>query len=482
MMLSLLLCIGCFAGCGASKGGDEETEEIIEDELVLGDEDADDDDEGDVIEKTESTSNGGSNNGGSGSGSAVVGNGSAGNVNMDKNLAEKLKGTTVKVLWWKDFTATEKELIKKFEKETGMKVEYKYAANDAAPYTELIASAMAGKEGYDVAMFNYTSFPFRPLTTMQPMEKISNFKASDWDQEIVNAYKINGHTYGVNINGSNYSEYVVMYYNKSMFQRAKQKTPREYWEANNWNWDTFMDCAKNMTKKNSDGSITYGYVNLFAQSVSYWTAAGGTDFISYNPAKSQFTANIGNATLEKSLQQFLTIANRGYMDRTLPYGVDTFRKGDAAMFSCISFFMMKDVSGSFGNMKDEIDAVPFPMPKGQKQKTLMDASAFGILQGSKNPEGAIEFLKYFLNPSNYNKGGNFLNNNLKDTYAKISAMPKIIPYTAGVMNGAALADYSPMSQLICKSDLSQVKATLEKYKNQFNMSVEKANKKVKNTK
>ncbi len=488
IMLALALCLICFAGCGPK--AETKTTEIVEDTDFYEADDENESSEGGTTTssttskttkgdttvttpvdngKTDSKPSGGNKDITS---NDITGNGTAGTVKMDENLAKKLRGTTVKLLWWHDFTDTEKSVIKKFEKDTGMKVDYKFSSNDAEPYTELLASSMAGKEGYDVAMFNYTCFPGRPIKMMQPLEKFSNYKTSDWDDEIASAYKINGKRYGMNINGSNYSEYVVMYYNKTIFNKMKVKTPRQYWQAGNWNWDTFMECAKATTKK--DKSV-YGYVNLWAQSISYWTTTGGKDFISYDTNTSKFTSNIGNKTLSDSLTFFLTLTDKGYMDKTLPYGPDTFKAGKAAMFSCIAYQMFKDSNSRFDEMTDEIDAVPFPMPKGKQQVALMDASAFGILQGAKNPEGAIEFLKYFLDPRNYPKSDNFINANLKDTYGKVSQMKKLVPYTRGVLDGAGLVDYSPMSQLICKSDVGQVKATLEKYKSSYDISINKVN-------
>ena len=408
---------------------------------------------------------------------AVIGHGSAGNVQISKDLLKKLDGTTVKVLYWKDYTDEEKAVIKKFEDQTGMKIKTERAMHDEDPYTELIANKMASKAGFDVVMFNYKTFPGRPLTVMQPLNKISNFNVGDWDQDVVNAFKIKNNIYGVNINGSNNSEYDVMYFNETMFRNQGVATPRELYAAGNWNWDTFLDTAKKMTVKNSDGSTTYGYVNLHSGAVVYWTLSGGVDFISYDASNSTFKCNLGDATLKSSLEFYFNLAKNKVMDPTFPYGPDTFQQGKAAMFSCLVYHAMK-AGSQFKNMTDTLDIVPFPMPKGREDYLPVDASAFGVLQGAENPEGAIEFLKYFLDPKNFDKADMFINSNMLDTFGKCANMKKLVSYSRGVVDYAALTTFNDISQNLQQAGADQIDTVLAKYKSNFNLSVDKANKKI----
>lgn len=53
---------------------------------------------------------------------------------------------------------------------------------------------------------------------------------------------------------------MMLYFNKSMFERYDVKSPLEYFNEGNWNWDAFVTCMKAMTKDlDADGtSDTYG--------------------------------------------------------------------------------------------------------------------------------------------------------------------------------------------------------------------------------
>ena len=55
-----------------------------------------------------------------------------------------------------------------------------------------------------------------------------------------------GEIYG--IGGPHSTYFNVITYNYSLFQEYGEKTPREYWEEGTWDWKTFEEVAKRMTK------------------------------------------------------------------------------------------------------------------------------------------------------------------------------------------------------------------------------------------
>lgn len=393
-------------------------------------------------------------------------------------VAPNLKGTTVKVLWWQPLMDSEKKVIKEFENKTGMKVEVKNTTN-AGTYGEFISASLAAKEGFDIAMFNNIDFPGRPTNYFQPLNNIKGFDINDaaWDKAVMDTQKIKGNYYGVNINGSNHTEYICMFFNESMFKKRGVKTPREYWEAGNWNWDTFLDCAKAMTYK-ENGVQVYGYVNRGAGYITYWTQAAGTDFIKFDGNK--FTSNLSDAKLLETIKYYNEFGSKlKVMDSNTTWGIPSFRQGEAAMHSVISYAMRKDSSTKFNQMTDTIDAVPFPMPKGAKQVAIVDSTLFGVLKGAKNAEGAIQFLRYFLDPKNYNMSANFINKNLEKTFNELAKMDKKVSISSGVVNYAALVDFDNVCHNIALTSADQVTAKVKSYASNFDIAVNKANKAIK---
>ena len=161
------------------------------------------------------------------------------------------------------------------------------------------------------------------------------------------------------------------------------------------------------------------------------------------------------------------------------YGVPHFRSGESAMFSVISYAMFKESDTKFNQMADTIDAVPFPVPKGQKQVALVDSTLFGILKGAKNAEGAAHFLRYYLDPQNYNMSANFINKNLEKTFNDMAKMDKRVSISEGVVNGAAQVDFANVCHNIVLTDANQVTSKVKSYAPQFTIAVDKANKAVK---
>lgn len=464
LLMTLVMIVGVFAGCGSKE------EEYYSYYEYYEEEDTDTEDTNDTQSSDDAATDTNSNNTDSNKKPNKDDSGST-SIEVSKNL----KGTTVKMLFWRPLMDAEKKAIEKFEKETSIKVEVKNTPN-AGTYGELISSSLAAKEGYDIAMFNNIDFPGRPIQYMQPLNDIKGFDFKDaaWDISVMDTQKIGGKYYGVSAKGSLNSEYICMFFNETMFKDRGVKTPRQYWEEGNWNWDTFLECAKGMTYEDNGVQI-YGYSNRGTGYVTYWTQAAGTDFIKYDGSK--FTGNLSDTKLIDTLKYYNDLTYKYKVrDPENVYGVPDFRSGNAAMFSCITYPMRKDSDTKFNQMTDKIDAVPFPMPKGQKEVALIDSTLFGVLKGAKNPEGAAVFLRYFLDPANYDMSSYFINKNLEGTFNALSKMEKRVSISEGVVNYAALVDFANVCHNIALTSADQTASKLQSYKQNFDVAVQKANK------
>jgi multiple sugar transport system substrate-binding protein len=267
-----------------------------------------------------------------------------------------------------------------------------------------------------------------------------------------------------------------MYYNATMFKNRGVTTPRQLWEKGNWNWDTFLECAKAMTYK-ENGVQYHGYVNRGTGYMTYWLQAAGTDLVTYDGSK--FKSNLSDANVLNIIKYYNEFRTKHKVMSDETYGVDNFRQGQAAMFSVITYAMFKDSDTRFNQMTDTIDAVPFPMPKGKEEVALVDTALFGILKGAKNPEGAAHFLRYFLDPQNYNLSANFINKNLEKTFNALAKMNKRVSITEGVVNYGAQVDFANVCHNIVLTDAAQVTSKVKSYATNFDFAVNKANKAVK---
>jgi hypothetical protein len=119
------------------------------------------------------------------------------------------------------------------------------------------------------------------------------------------------------------------------------------------------------------------------------------------------------------------------------------------------------------------------MPKGQKEVAIVDSTLFGILKGAKNAEGAAHFLRYFLDPKNYDMSSNFINANMEETFNALSKMDKRVSLSQGVVNYAAQVDFANVCHNIVLTNADQVTSKIKSYEGNFDIAVKKANKAVK---
>lgn len=84
-----------------------------------------------------------------------------------------------------------------------------------------------------------------------------------------------GECYGFNQPWSGNS---LFYYNKTMFEEYGVKTPKEYYLEGNWNWETYIECMKAVTKDlDGDGKFdTYGTGTNYLSWVTFEEAEDGS--------------------------------------------------------------------------------------------------------------------------------------------------------------------------------------------------------------
>ena len=184
---------------------------------------------------------------------------------------------------------------------------------------------------------------------------------------------------------------VVISYNKTLFEEKGVKTPREYFEENNWNWDTFKEVAMKMTEdKDGDGTPeVYG----FGWWDSFWVqmlATNGTTGLVYDKDGSVKT----NYLSDEAQQTFEFIEDAYVKDKFIKKTdgdsfINDFKTGKLAM-TCEYGFAAKTAYES----EYEIDWAPLPSgPSAEEYSCGGSVNGFAIPSTSKNPEGAAAFAR-----------------------------------------------------------------------------------------
>ena len=142
-----------------------------------------------------------------------------------------------------------------------------YELVDSDLYYDKLTTAVAAKDSPDL-FYQIETFPkIVSVGLVQPLEDYIPADQKYLDQQSLNEGTWAGHIYSLYV--SNGVGRTYMKFNPDLFLERGVKTPREYFEENNWTWDTFRECAKAMT-----GNGIYG------ASSKQFAMFGGKDLIS----------------------------------------------------------------------------------------------------------------------------------------------------------------------------------------------------------
>lgn len=172
----------------------------------------------------------------------------------------KLGGEKLRFMYWGDTSEITiiKEMIAKFEKETGATVSAERAPS-GPPYMEKVLTQFAGGSAPDVLFVevnNFKEFASKGvLEDLTPyLAKDTTLKTTDFYKEIIDRFTVDKSLY---VLPRDIAPICCVYYNKKMFDESGVKYPKD-----SWNWNDLLATAKKFVKKDSNGVPTqYGFVD-----------------------------------------------------------------------------------------------------------------------------------------------------------------------------------------------------------------------------
>ena len=322
--------------------------------------------------------------------------------NSPYDVPEELKGTTVKFATWIDHTTTEASYaLSNFEKVTGIKVEW--VEIPQGTYLEKLASLVASGDAPDVYVENNNFFP-KTLTISKPLNEIKSIDMEDpiWDKGYFNFSTFNGKTYQCNTRNSVWQTVNLLFYNKKVFEENGLKTPDDYIAEDNWTLDSLTEMLREFC--DLDGNNSGG-----AMPTSFLAKAFGTDIVYMKDGK--FVSGLNDKNFNTVYSKTLEMIDDGLIGGSAA----AFMKGTNAIYATDSYGLKK--SGYFKGSDPEIYGyAPIPTNADVDSKVSSHYRAYGVLSGAKNPEGAGYFLRYFLDPYNYNWNDIFLDESAMEFY------------------------------------------------------------------
>jgi len=325
-----------------------------------------------------------------------------------------------------------------------------------APYDQFdqkLQTMMAGNTSPDVTSHfgqsGFTDYYNKGiLLDMTPLMQADGYDpvAVGIPEEIANIYKIGGKTYGLPMN-----TYVsVMAYNKDLFDAAKVPYPPADYEDKTWTWDKMIENAKKLTKASDNmADATFGVEWFWAEpdmsplyfgakiySDDTWTNGG-------NPSEVYFNS-------PEVISAYQKLSDLVFKDKISPtdsivqglggQSGESFTSGKIAMKPAGAWLL-----AGTNELPFKVGVAAIPIGGNDKIRDTLYVDPLVILKDSKNPQAALEWIKFNLEPETQEKmielsGGN-PPSNMKAFEKYSSFFPNIDPadlkkvYEGGIKYG-----------------------------------------------
>ena len=392
--------------------------------------------------------------------------------NNPNEIPAELKGTTVEFATWLDpRTDICKYAVAAFEEATGMNV--KWIEIPQKGYTEKLASLVASGSAPDVFFDNGDQFT-TVLKLAKPLDEVKSINMDDpiWDKDVINYTTFNGHPYEINTRNSlNAAGDYIVFYNKRILEENGIKTPEEYINEGKWTIDAMLEVMREYA------ALGEGYSGGFVEP-QYLAAASGTAIIYMKDGK--FVSGLNDPALQNAYKNFLEWQSDGLMSNQSEAGII---KGSIGLLLGTTYGLKTD--GAFKGIDgDMLGFAPIPtVDGGASNYTAAKWNAYGILNNSKNPEGAGYFLRYLLDPYNHNLDELFISEDARDYYFKNACATdfskKVFMYDKSIaplmgyswdLAGLRVWDYALM-----RTKVAQFATTVASIENEVDTGVKKAN-------
>ena len=294
-------------------------------------------------------------------------------------------------------------LIVAFQKSSpGINIKYTQKSKDT--YEDELIRAFAAGKGPDIFGIHHTWRPkYSDILSAAPKDvfPILDFRSSFLDI-VQKDFTVNGEIYGVPL----YVDTLALYYNTEWFHSAGIVLPP-------MDWDEFVDIARRLTKRKSNGDILFSgaalgaadnvanqadiLALLFAQNgIGLSDEKGAVNF-----SATSNTSNKGTQSAEKALEFYASFAkpqsgNYSWSKDSALNSEEAFAQNRAAMalgYSTMSRGLLSK------NARAKFDIAPLPQVKNAVfHKNYPDYWGLGVYKNSKNKDAAWQFLKFLAQP------------------------------------------------------------------------------------
>lgn len=175
-----------------------------------------------------------------------------------------------------------------------------------------------------------------------------------------------------------------MAFNRDLFDLEGLPSPDELFKEGNWNWTTFKEACKALTKT-VDGETVQSAFGSYKDAITSFMYTNGTQMLNVDTKTGTVTSNLSDVKMQNTLNYLVELKDYLMLVETEDEFTSAFDNGTLAM------------TRSYADEADlpfEMGLVPFPAGDDYEGKNLLAyPQAMSIPNGAKNPEGAVAFMR-----------------------------------------------------------------------------------------
>lgn len=315
------------------------------------------------------------------------------------SMPAEIKGQTVKFcMTTNELEAEGTNVQQTIEDKIGISCEYMHIPRGAY-INDMKIQIQAGNIP-DVFCSNDQDMAF-PLSIeiAAPINLVSTVDLNEpiWNQNLIKTATIDGNIFMVNTIGTPWCGGNMVYYNKTLFAENGFKTPEEYYEEGNWTWDTMIRVMKDVKALGSD--YIGGSVDVARMGDSM-----GVSFVMYDWNTATYSSGIGKRELVTAYQKYADMRAQGLLGG----GTDQFIKGKLGIIITGTYGLK--ATGYFSEMDpNDIGYTYLPSVEGGNEaRRSAIHRMYGIVDGAPHANAAGYFLRFFLDPANYDLQSTFI--------------------------------------------------------------------------
>lgn len=316
-----------------------------------------------------------------------------------KSIPADLKGTTIEIVNWNPISeyAGAEEAIKKFESQTGIKV--KWTVIEYSVYFSKIASRIAVNDAPDVCRTRTPNVMV--LQNFQPLS-VTGYDFSDeaWDSTLMKQYTVKDRVYATSLKGSHINSAIMMFYNKSLILKYNLDDPYKLWKNGQWTWDKFISICEDFREvSKAEWAVT---ASNYDPLLPGFGVQGPVEFDG-----SKYNSIIKT---DKYINAMQTITDMHTGTKIFKHwDTSGFENGKGLFFVGGSVYARRKNS-YFASLKKRgaLEVVPMPSYGDTYYQGMSEYEGYAIAKGAKNPKAVPYFLRYFLDPANYDINSFFM--------------------------------------------------------------------------